>query len=248
MKRDTSFAHQDAKARANMYRFLSNVYLLPPSEDFLRYIVSKQFLEELSVLFGGNAVAVLREFAATVDIDKDLSPLKQEFLDLFAVPTGRYVTPFEDVYRGKMGKDQQTRGPLLGEYAITVKKLYRSSGAEMEKTCKELPTHIGVELSFMGFLCEMEAEAIANQEGETSYDQTNREATDPLRYRELEIKFLQEHLNKWFPQLSKSIQTNSRGQLYSSLAIITEKFLDQDTAFLLTIANSEKCIPETKIL
>ena len=74
-----------------------------------------------------------------------------------------------------------------------------------------------------------------------------REATDFLRYREIEIKFLQEHLNEWFPQLSKSIQINSRSQLYRGLAIITEKFLEQDTAFLLAIANSEKCILETKI-
>ncbi len=248
MKRDMSIEHQDAKARENMYRFLSTVYLLAPSENFLRYIVSKESLEELSVLFGGNAVAGLREFAATVDIDRDLSFIKQEYLDLFAVPTGHYVTPFEDVYRGKMGKDQKTRGPLLGECAIAVKKLYRSSGAEIERTCKELPTHIGVELLFMGFLCDMEAEAIANHEVEVSYDEAKREVTDFLRYREIEIKFLQEHLNEWFPQLSKSIQANSRSQLYRSLAIITEKFLGQDTALLLAMANSEKCIPDTNIL
>jgi len=249
MKIDTSVAHQDAKARGNMYRFLSAVYLHPPNEELLRQTVAKEeFLEELSVLFGENAVAVLREFAATVDIDKDLSSLKQEYLDLFAVPTGRYVTPFEDVYRGKMGNDRQTRGPLLGECAIAVKQLYRSSGAKMEKTCKELPTHIGVELSFMGFLCEMEAEAIVNQEWETSYDQAKIELTGFLRYREIEIKFLQEHLNEWFPQLSKSIQTNSRGKLYHSLAIITEKFLGQDTTFLSAIGNPEKCIPDTKTL
>ena len=105
MKRDASIAHEDAKARANMYRFLSNVYLLPPSKDFLHQIVAKkEFLEELSVLFGKSTVAALREFATTVDIDKDLSSLKQEYLDLFAVPTGRYVTPFEDVLPWKNGQ------------------------------------------------------------------------------------------------------------------------------------------------
>jgi TorA maturation chaperone TorD len=249
MKMDMSVAHQDAKARGDMYRFLSTVYLHPPNEELLRQIVAKkEFIEELSVLFGENAVAALREFAATVDMDKDLSSLEQEYMNLFAVPTGQYVTPFEDVYRGKTGKDQQIRGPLLGECAIRVKRMYRAAGTEMEKTCNELPTHIGVELSFMGFLCEMEAEKIVNQEGETYNDQAKREETDFSRYRELQIKFLQEHLNEWFSQLSQSIQTNSRSQLYRSLAIITEKFLGQDTAFLLAIGNSEKCIPDTKIL
>ena len=245
---DMKLAHQNAKARENMYRFFSTVYLHPPNVELLHQIVAKkEFLEELSVLFGKSTVAALREFAVTVDIDKDLSSLEQEYMNLFAVPTGRYVTPFEDVYRGKTDNGQQIRGPLLGECAIRVKRMYRAAGTEMEKTCKELLTHIGVELSFMSFLCEMEAEAIINQEGETYNDQAEREAIDFLRFRELQITFLQEHLNEWFPQLSQSIQTNSRSQLYRGLTIITEKFLGQDTAFLLAIANSEKCKPETEI-
>ena len=77
-------------------------------------------------------------------------------------------------YRGKMGNDRQARGPLLGECAIRVKRMYRAAGTEMEKTCKELLTHIGVELSFMCFLCEMEAEVIVNQEGETYNDQAKK--------------------------------------------------------------------------
>ncbi len=249
MKVDMKLAYQNAKARGNMYRFFSTVYLHPPNVELLHQIVAKkEFLEELSVLFGKSTVAALREFATTVDIDKDLSSLEQEYMNLFAVPTGRYVTPFEDVYRGKTGNGQQIRGPLLGECAIRVRRMYRAAGTEMEKTCKELSTHIGVELSFMSFLCEMEAEAIANQEGETYYDQAKRGATDFLSFRELQIKFLQEHLNEWFPQLSKSIQANSRSQLYRSLAIITEKFLGQDTKLLLAMANSEKCIPDQNIL
>ena len=217
--------------------FFSSVYLLPPNEEILRYIVAKSSLEELTLLFGGKAVADIRKFAATMNIDKELALLKQEYMELFAVPTGRYVTPFEDVYRGNNVDGSQIRGPLLGECAVKVKKMYRQAGSEIEKECKEVPTHIGVELSFMCFLCKMELEVIAGKEADASNDQEKREDTGLIRYRDFQIKFLEEHLNKWFPQLSKSIQTNSRSLYYSSLALITEQFLSQDTAILLANEN-----------
>lgn len=230
----------DDRARGNMYRFLSSVYLGPPSEDLLHYIAANSTIDELSSLFGEEAVEGLRGFAANVNIDKDIVFLKQEFMDILTVPTGRYVTPFEDVYRGNTVDGKQIRGPLLGECAVKVKRMYRQVGAEMEKTCNELPTHIGVELSFMFFLCEMQVEAATKDEGDWLQVQEKRNNTNYAKYCEIQIKFLREHLNKWFPQLSQSIQTNSRSLFYRSMAAITEEFLDQDAAFLLAKVNLEK--------
>lgn len=233
-------AQQNAEARGNMYRFLSSVYLRPPQQGFVRHMVAEDFLEELSSLFGGEAVAVLKNFAAAAHFDKAIPSLKQEYMDIFAVPTGRYVTPFEDVYRGKPMEGKQERGPLLGERAIAVRRIYREAGAEMDRQCKELPTHIGVELSFMSFLCEMEAAAIRNEEGDELQHQKKRRTADSSRYRELQIRFLQEHLNDWFPQLSQSIQANAKSPFYKGLALITEEFLARDTASLIAQPDSEK--------
>jgi TorA maturation chaperone TorD len=132
------------------------------------------------------------------------------------------------------------RGPLMGERAIAVRKAYRQAGAEVERTCKELPTHIGVELAFMGFLCEMEGAAVRDKQGDAFLDQEKGTATDSIEYRELQKRFLQEHLNEWFPQLSRSIQANAKSPLYRGLALITEAFLAWDTADLLTQSYSEK--------
>jgi len=216
------FTYRDALARGNIYRFFSSVFLSPPKDNFLQIILDKNFLEELSVVFGDNAVADLKKFAVTTDLSQDSASLKQEYMDLFAIPAGSYVTPFEDVYGGRMVDGRLERGRLLGERAIAVIRMYREAGAEMKGSCKELPTHIGVELSFMGLLCEREALAIRD----------DADTTASRRYRELQLKFLQGHLNEWFPQLSEAIQANARSYFYRGLAQVIEVFLAEDTAGL----------------
>jgi len=231
VKRDDRAAH--AEARGNAYRFLSDIYLRPLSGDLLHRLVDREFLEELAVLFGEGAVADLKNFAATAHVDNDLVPLKQEYMNLFAVPIGRYVAPFEDVYRGETVDGDQQRGPLLGERAVAVKRIYRAVGAEMDQACKELPTHIGVELSFMAFLCDKEAEALRNAgQEEELLGQENKAVTNFANYREHQIRFLQDHLTVWFPQLSRSIQEKAKSPLYRGLAQITEAFLTQDISSL----------------
>jgi len=227
------FAPQDAESRGNMYYFLASVYLGPLNQDLVRYIIAKDFLQELCALFGEDTLAGLKQFAATADLNKNIASLKQEYMDLFAVPTGRYVTPFEDVYLGRMPGGKQPLGPLMGQQAIAVRKMYRRAGTQMDRACKELPTHIGVELSFMNFLCEREAAAITAKEKNGLQDQNPTQVADSTGYRELQIRFLQEHLNAWFPQLSRSIQSKAKTQFYRGLALITEAFLAVDTADLL---------------
>ena len=75
MKSHGSVAQQDAEARGNLYRFLSNVYLRPLNRELLRPIVDKGFLEGLSALFGEGAVANLKTFAANPHVDIDLASL-----------------------------------------------------------------------------------------------------------------------------------------------------------------------------
>ena len=128
----------------------------------------------------------------------------------------------------------------MGERTIAVRRIYREAGAEMDRKCKELPNHIGVELSFMSFLCEREAAAIRNEEGNALQDQGKGMAATSGRYRELQITFLQEHLNEWFPQLRQSIQANTKSPFYRGLALITEEFLARDAANLSAQSLTEK--------
>lgn len=223
---------QEAEARANIYRFFSTAYLQPPHGDLVRQILDEDFLSSICTQFSDRALATLRSLpAAMADPDMDLASLRQEYMDLFAVPTGRYVTPFEDVYRGKTPDGTPDRGPLMGERAIAVRRLYRAAGAEMDSECKELPTHVGVELAFMGFLCEQQAAALRAG---------LQAAADWHGYRRIQIVFLQRHLNDWFPRLSEVIQAHATTPLYRGLALLTEDFLAWDAACFAAESPSDK--------
>jgi len=221
----------DPQAREQLYHFLAAAYLRPLTPEALRHITDPGVLQELAALFGDEAIAALRGYARTRE-ETGGDDLQQEFMDLFAVPAGRYVTPFEDVYRG--ASVAQQLGPLLGEHAVAVKRLYRAAGGDVDEGCKELPTHIGVELAFMSFLCARETAARC-ADGDAPAVAGDAHAAAPCAfYRTLQLRFLREHLNAWFPQLSGAIQARAASNLYRGLAELTEAVLQRDAAWLMS--------------
>jgi TorA maturation chaperone TorD len=224
-----------------LYQFLAAAYLRPLTPEALHHLTDPGVLQELAALFGEEATVTLREFSTRSHREKRDEGLRQEFMDLFAVPAGRYVTPFEDVYRGASAERQL--GPLLGEHAVAVKRLYRAAGGEVEENCKELPTHIGVELAFMSFLCAREAAAKC-AEGDASASAGDANAPAPCAfYRSLQLRFLREHLNAWFPQLSTAIREKASSGLYRGLAELTEVVLERDAAWLSSAPAPEIAVP-----
>jgi TorA maturation chaperone TorD len=223
---------RDPQTREQLYHFLAAAYLRPLTLEALRHLTDPGVLQELAALFGEEATVALKEFSTRGHGETRENTLQQEFMDLFAVPTGRYVTPFEDVYRGASAEQQL--GPLLGEHAVAVKRLYRAAGGEVEEDCKELPTHVGVELAFMSFLCAREA-AAQSGEGDACAGEADANAPAPCAYyRSLQLRFLREHLNVWFPQLSNAIQEKASSGLYRGLAELTEVVLERDAAWLMS--------------
>jgi len=229
MKKDTDSAYQDAVARGTMYRFLSAIYLQAPTKDLVLNVIDAEFLEDLAALFSGSPVPELNNYAGSVDLENDFAAIQQDYMDMFAVPAGRYVTPFEDVYRGTRMDGNQERGPLLGVQAIAVKIMYRIAGARMDRACRELPTHIGVELAFMNYLCDCEAAAIYDEPVTVPPDDGTGTESGISIYRELQRRFLKEHLNDWFPQLSQTIQEQATTPFYRALSQVTEEFIARDT-------------------
>jgi len=190
---------QDAKARAQMYHFLAAVYLAPPTPALV---------EELRKL-------------GLIDTD-DLENVKREFNDLFVVPLGRYTTPYEAVYRDEREiAGERVRGLLMGPSTVDVIGRYKAAGAEMDQMVKELPDHVGVELAFMGFLCERESDALKN--GDESL-------VRELRTRQAE--FLNDHLQPWVPLLAQRIREKARIEFYKGLASLTEDTVRESLEFL----------------
>jgi len=234
-KDEQELERQHAQIREAIYSFLGSVYLQPITEASLQKICNELFLNDLNEVLPGDATTELQQFLSALDpssLAGELAALKKEYMSLFAVPTGGYVTPFEDIYRGKTSDGQPHRGPLLGVRAIAARRLYREAGAQMDGLCKELANHIGVELSFMYFLCEREVVAlidnhIVDQSGASASAFSQAEI-----YRAYQIRFLSEHLTHWFPQLNEEIQNKSDHVFYRSISNMTQAYLQQDLAML----------------
>lgn len=209
-----------AEARGDMYRFLSAAFLEPPSEALLAPLLADGFVEGLEEIFGTAAVDNLRQFVR--GFQGDYAALDQEFQDLFMVPLGRYVTPYEAVYRDEreMG-DTRVRGLLMGPSTLAVKQLYREAGAAVSEDFKDLPDHIGLELACMEFLCRGEAQA---------WDQEDLDAV--RRLRDFQRRLLQEHLLQWVPTLCRRIRESATGPLYRGIASLTEAYLADEAETL----------------
>jgi len=223
--------HQRLQFREAMYAFLAAVFLQPISEKFLQQISDQSFLTELSDLFHGKAFNELERYLTSLnqeDLGNEVDRLKREYMSLFAVPTGRYVAPFEDIYLGKNQNGQTHRGPLLGVRAIAVKRLYREAGAQMDYLRKELPNHVGVELSFMRFLCERQAHTFVAESEDAYSNMDSNEFSQWEVYRAYQIRFLSEHLNHWFPLLNEEIQEKSNQVFYRTISNLTQEYLAHD--------------------
>ncbi len=209
-----------AEARGDMYRFLSAAFLEPPSEALLAPLLADGFVEGLEQIFGTTAVDDLRQFVR--GFRGDYEGLDQEFQDLFMVPLGRYVTPYEAVYRDEReAGDTRVRGLLMGPSTLAVKQLYREAGAAISEDFKDLPDHVGLELACMEFLCNAEAQAWDREEiGEIH------------RVRGFQKRLLQEHLMRWVPALCERVRERAAGPFYRGIASLMEAYLVQEAEAL----------------
>ncbi len=205
-----------AKARADMYRFLSAVFLEPPTKALIESLLAEGFIEELEGVFGVETVGDLRQFVQ--EFRGNYESLHQDFQDLFMVPLGRYVTPYEAVYRDEREiGDDRVRGLLMGPSTVAIKQLYREAGVAVSEGFQDLPDHVGLELACMGFLCEAEVHA---------WEQNDLD--DVQRMRDMQKRLSHEHLLLWVPALCGRICENASGPFYRGIASLTEAYLRQE--------------------
>jgi TorA maturation chaperone TorD len=196
-----------------MYKFLSAVFLEPPTEALVAPLLADGFVGGLEEIFGTAVVDDLRRFVR--EFREDYEGLDQEFQSLFMVPLGRYVTPYEAVYRDEwVVGDSRVRGLLMGPSTLAVKQLYREAGAAISEDFKDLPDHVGLELACMEFLCKAEAQAWDRQD-----------LAEVHRVRGFQTRLLLEHLVEWVPMLCERIREFAVGPLYRGIARLTEAYL-----------------------
>lgn len=216
-----------AMRRAGVYEVLASLYLQPPSPALVAGLLELAVSPVMGDFSTGSAGDLLRRYAASYN--GELEVLQQEFNDLFAVPLGRYVTPYEAVYRDeRMVGEERVRGLLMGPSTLAVLQAYRENQFAINPECPELPDHIGVELSFMSLLCERERQG---------WEAEDMPAVNLLLRHE--FCFLEDHLLRWVPEFSQRISTNARTLFFQGIGQITEEFVRTDAGVLSEVLSSD---------
>ena len=198
---------EDAKARANVYGFLANIFRAEPSQDLIEELRTPEFSETLSSL--GLNLGVKFSQTPLQDLQEELAI---EYTKLFVGP-GSHISPHESIFTEVDGG----RGGLWGEQTVAVKKFIESAGFEYKAEFPGLPDHIGAELEFMQKLAETEAGLRSG--GETEI------ADWCLR---VQKKFLEDHLIKWVPQFSDEVRQNANLPFYAQMAEVLKSYLEFD--------------------
>jgi len=200
--------------RSNMYRFFAAVYNRPLDRERVDVLCSTHFMELAEGFASAGSMAILNH--AVRELDQDPDELRYEYNNLFVVPGGCYLTPYESVYRGtRIEQGKKVLGLLNGPETLEVLRSYRSMGYEMDKGKIGPPDFVGTEIEFMYRIVSME---------QSGYDGNNTERS--RRLLAIQKRFFEDHLNQWVPELCRALIEKTGQPLYKSLAAITIDFLE----------------------
>jgi TorA maturation chaperone TorD len=214
-----------SRPRQIAYDFLATSFLRPPSLRELQLLRSIE-LRELGCCLCGP------EFAHGLD-DTPITPdeeqrTRQEFMDLFKVPGGKYIPLYESVFRDTRELDgQQVAGLLMGQSAVDVQKWYRLAAIEFTDDCKELPDHFGVELAYVAHLCGKEQEFV-----------TSGDTARLVRAREMQRDFLAAHVCLWVDTLRDRVASRSKNPFYRAVCELVVALAHRDLETLESLLGS----------
>lgn len=180
------------KARANLYHLLSRIYLKEIEKDFLCALRDSNFLSPE---------------ALNKPDDTLLNELAEEYAALFIVSGG--LPPYESV---------RLKGLLYQEPSIEVERLYERCGLILKDKWKKIfPDHLGLELEFMGYLCDREVEA---------------EDSDITKWQEYQREFFENHLSRWCFEYLDDLEKCAYHPFYKEVAQLTREFLEREFEYL----------------
>jgi TorA maturation chaperone TorD len=206
--KDISFT-QLTRARAGIYRLLAQLFYLPDEKQ-----ISRQFmmhLEDVFVAVGLRAKG-LTERILSYDSDDFVTKIKVDFVKLFHGSGHLLSPPYECLCRGEK--------LVMGESTMAVVRFYREAGLELDQGYKNLPDHVSAELSFLAYLCEMEANRRELNCGEVEH------------CLELQRQFYLQHLGVWVEKFCANTIDQAQTAYYRELAIVLRDWCRLDQSLI----------------
>jgi TorA maturation chaperone TorD len=205
----------EARFRRDLYVLVAAVLAAPPSAAIAAALTSSDMVEAvralgLSAAADRLAICLSRDPVVSADTDR------QEYFALLAVPTGRYLTPFEAVHCDeRVVDDQVVRGLLMGPSTRAVEADYERAGFKL--AVAELPDHVACEVGFVAELWRREVAAVE------SGDQQAARA-----WREFRVAFVRKHPSRWIPALCERLERDTSSALYAAVAVLLRGLLSQE--------------------
>lgn len=201
-----------AAGRAKTYAVLAALYSAPPAEDLAALIRTGGLVVEGGGALRAAADALTESFKRAASDGLAEAEIVAEHTRLFTLPSG--VVPHESYYADKNQR-------VGGHVTAAVKRYYDAAAAELTGACLELPDHVGVELEFMHFLCDIEKQFWNKPDGDGLQ-----------RCLDFQNGFLTEHLLRWHRDLCEKIQSETSLEIYRALATLTIEFLEAERIFV----------------
>lgn len=197
------------EARSKVYRLLKNVFIMPPSEEFLNSLKKLNGIEDSESPDLVEGLKLLRKGTTSM-----VERLALEHTRLFIGPYKLSAPPYESVYR----TDERL---VMQQPTIEVRKAYRQAGLEIRGVHTNPDDHICAELEFMEYLCDKTASSLKN-----------RDTPAAMKHLKLQRKFLEEHLNKWVPIFSEDILRSTEQDFYRGAAMLLRGFVSSETELM----------------
>jgi TorA maturation chaperone TorD len=214
---DTKEMQSVAAGRARTYAILSALYSAPPSAELSATIRAGGIRQVPGSNLAEAADALTACFLRTESDGMPDNDIAAEYTRLFVLPFG--AVPHESYYLDE-------KKHVGGHVTVAVQRYYDAAAAQLTGTSMELADHIGVELEFMKFLCDLESQF---------WDSENDEGLETCVG--LQRDFLDGHLLRWHLALSQKIAEDSYLDLYRALARLTVDFLEAERAFVPALAH-----------
>jgi TorA maturation chaperone TorD len=195
----------EARHRSNIYGLLATVYRQEITSDLLQQINDPEFIGVLSDL----GLEGIGDFLQNPE-NELLEDLAIEYTRLFLGP-GKHVSPHESVHHQR---DDGQWGKLWGASTAEVKKFIETTGLGYSDDFKGMPDHITVELEFMQQLTLREEQAWKEEDADKA-----------AAFRNVEKKFLEEHLICWIPSFCEQVIQEAELPFYRSFAELTKRFI-----------------------
>ncbi len=211
---DTSALVHATNLRRVAYRFFGALFLYPDEMRLAKWILTAEALaqeRDVQVAFPFFQ-SWQRLLARLQSLDESaLGTLQEVYISLFMVHRDDPpCLPYESFYRDPYGQ-------AAGWVAAQLEREYVAAGLALAPSLRDLPDHVAVELEFMAFLCDREAEAWEHGA-----------LADGMRSLKEEHSFLEEHLGAWFPAFAQRVRRAAPQSLYAVAVEAADAFVHHD--------------------